>query len=698
VAKKNIPKNQKTKPIKTDEESSFVRDLVSDVIQDEQARGVYLNKLENAWMQRMMFVNDDDIPWPGAPNFSMPFTDKLIRKRKPPLVASILNPKKMAIVSPEEGVPDPEKTIKGKADKAETLLNLFLRKKMNWTESLILGTDYMLEKGRTYFKVFEKFESKFVNRSVDIKSLESLLGKDVVDSIKDMEESQVVELISKNSGFNFDLESDAHVLIMQDIAKRFKSGEQEIDFQMEVIESGPMIQPIPPERLIIPPNSPRDVQKLSRFAHEFFLSERELTNAAESGQFDKDVVEAEIQAKNSLVENDKRSIEVQKDNKEGVAPQIQDDPNLFKIWEIHSYWKRKDSKRFEKYVTTVFANSNNGEFLRIMREPNDEDMFPLVAIDHEILDDRATSSRGIPEMIRFTQEIIDMQENNRMRRDIVKNTPFFTIRRQSGITSDSFQFSPGLGLAVENHDDLQIHNVTNSVDVNSERVEATAKQFGEEFIGSVNFAFSGSQNAGIGRGANTLGEVRIAQTESEKIATLDFVNFNAGITKLYTMVFQILRSSLTKPLEIDGTTITREDFNFPFEVRSNGNLEESDKAIGIQKTVSRMQVINSQDPTYTTLEDRYNAFLDYLEAEGVKDIEKLSTNPINVMKDQSFQLQQQVSQLQQQSQALSVQLQEGVRDLEKIKQDQVKQVIEKQVKRENPGIKERIITQVENTK
>lgn len=693
-----VPEKEQTQIKNTDEVRSFVSNLVSDVMTDDLDRSVYLDKLEAAWAQRLMLIGDEDVPWPGAPNFSMPFTDKMIRKRKPPLVSSMLNPKKMAVVTVEDGVPDPTGELEQKAKRAEDALNLFLRKRMDWLESLVLGVDYMLEKGRVYFKVFEKFESKIVNRTVDVKSFRVRLGDEVVDAAKKMKDREVIELLLVNTGFGFDIENDDHVAIMKDIVKRFKSGEEEIDFQMEIINSGPKIEAIPPERIILPTNSPRNIQLVSRFTHEFFMNEQQLEAAVESGQFDEKVVERGIADNRSNQDVDKRPIEVDKDVEEGISPSIDDEADNYKIWEIHTYWKKKGSDRMEKYVVTTFAKDTTGQYLRVIREPNDEDVFPLVAVDHEIRDDRALSSRGIPEMLRFVQAIIDMQENNRMRRDIVQNTPFFTIRRQSGITSNAIQFMPGQGLVVDNHDDLLKQNPANGVEINAERIESSAKQFGEEYLGSIDFAFAGAQNTGVGVGARTLGEIQTAQAEASKITSLDFIVFNEGVGKVYEMVFQLLRSSMSQPIEVNGQLVTKEDFNFPFEVRANGNLEQSDKQAMLQRAMNLMQIVNSQDPTFTTLEDRYNAYIDVLEAFEVNDVESLSTNPSSVLQDQTVQLQQQVAQLQQQVQVMVAQLQEGTKDLAKIKQDQQKQVIENQVKKETPSLKTRIIRTVENNR
>lgn len=700
--KPKISKKEQVKPV-TENQKDYITELVNNVMSDDRARDQYLDKLQCAYEQRLMIETEDDtLPWPGAPNYKMPFTDKHIRKRKPVFISSMLNPTKMAIVEVQEGVPDPDGQFKARANRAEKALNLFLRKRINWIHELIIGTDYLLEKGRSYFKVFEEFNSKFVNRTVNIRDFtrrpeftQMLLEigavnqetgqpdiEEGIQALRDLDLGEVVLLIANNTGFGFNLEDPTHKEILKSIAKRFKAGEDEIDFQMEVIESIPKISAIPAERVILPPDSPLDVQRSTRVTHEFFMSKHDLLKAVEAGQFDKKVVEDKIAQDKK--DTNKRRLEVHKDMNEGIS--VDGRPGQFKIWEIHSYWQAPGSPREEKWVTTVFAKEH--EPLRFIREPNDDDVFPFVNVDHEIRDDRAYSSRGVPEMLRNVQAVIDMQENNRMRRDIVNNNPFFTIKRQAGILSNAIQYIPGEGLVVEDHDDLRIQNFSSNVDVSSERIEQAVKQFGEEYIGSIDFAFNAGALSGVGRTSKTLGEVQLAAGEASKIANLDFIIYKDAITKVYEMVFDLLRQRIGDNIEIEGQLITKDDFNFPVDIRANGSLEESDRAFKINKAIARMQIAAQQDPSYVTVEDKYNAYLDFLESDGVEQSERLSTDPNVVMNQEIAQRQQSVQQLALQEQQLMEVLEDREQELTKVEEKT------RRAKNKNTAIRQRVAERI----
>jgi uncharacterized protein involved in exopolysaccharide biosynthesis len=121
-------------------------------------------------------------------------------------------------------------------------------------------------------------------------------------------------------------------------------------------------------------------------------------------------------------------------------------------------------------------------------------------------------------------------------------------------------------------------------------------------------------------------------------------------------------------LYIDGVYVTREDLNFPSEVKSNGSLEISDKDMATSKALNRiMMAIQMQQAGVADVEDTYNAYVDWLEKDGVKDPDDFSTNPQEILQSQLAQLQQQVQQLSQQAESLSKERDDTEKDVAKLK-------------------------------
>ena len=110
------------------------------------------------------------------------------------------------------------------------------------------------------------------------------------------------------------------------------------------------------------------------------------------------------------------------------------------------------------------------------------------------------------------------------------------------------------------------------------------------------------------------------------------------------------------------------------------SIEDADRVFKAQKLTQLMGVMSQQDPSYVTLEDRYNAYQDFLESFDNKDADRYSTNPQEVLQDQSVQLQQQVAQLQQQAQLMQEKLIDTERNIEKAENQLRKKVIKVQEK------------------
>jgi len=151
-------------------------------------------------------------------------------------------------------------------------------------------------------------------------------------------------------------------------------------------------------------------------------------------------------------------------------------------------------------------------------------------------------------------------------------------------------------------------------------------------------------------------------------ANLEVISWNNTLSHVYTKMFKLLQERLGDSLYIEGYEITREDFNFPAEVRSNGDLEVADQEFATQKANMRLQVLlNPALAEIVDAEDKYNSVRDWLEKDGVKDPDQFITNPMQIMQTQLAQMKQQMMQIQQQLQASQAELDKNQKDVTKAK-------------------------------
>jgi hypothetical protein len=181
-------------------------------------------------------------------------------------------------------------------------------------------------------------------------------------------------------------------------------------------------------------------------------------------------------------------------------------------------------------------------------------------------------------------------------------------------------------------------------DPNSTEIMQIMKAYTEEYLAVSDQLFRNATNTG---GGKTLGEIEVGIQQNSGPLNLEVISWNETLSRVYTKMFYILRERLGDSIYIDGQEITKEDFNFPAEVRSNGDLEVSNEQLSTQKAMARLQAISN--PVFADCvnsEDKYNALKDWLEKDGVKDPDQFCTDPKIIAQEQIAQLQAQAQQLQ----------------------------------------------------
>jgi hypothetical protein len=132
---------------------------------------------------------------------------------------------------------------------------------------------------------------------------------------------------------------------------------------------------------------------------------------------------------------------------------------------------------------------------------------------------------------------------------------------------------------------------------------------------------------------------------------------------------------------VEGQEITSEDFDFPAEVKSNGDLEIANEQMATQKAFMRLNVL--MNPTLSDVvnsEDRYNALKDWLEKDGVKDPDMFCTDPKIIAQEKIGQMQQQIAGMQQQMDGMREESKQNLKAMQKDKRR--KQVAEEQTNAE----------------
>jgi hypothetical protein len=640
----------------------FLRDIRSKTRIDQNDRMVWKQKMVISVNQRLGVKRYTNFPYPGAPDIPLPETDKLIKKSVPNLVLSAWSPKKLCRVRVAQGVMDtPE--LKVKAAKSEMAMNMFLRSPdMDWFRKLMLAADNRKQYGHAIFKVSEKFTCQANGKCIDVEDMDPM----EVEMIKALPKADKISYFADKYGFDTEDKDDKKTLDY--IVGQFSSGAKEIEFTVKEYKSRPMIDVVDPVTVTVPSYT-KDINEAVRIREEFFLPR----HIVEQLISDEIFLKKDLDLIPYWVNGDDDWVTVTKSRNEGITDNTSR-TDLYRMELICCWYRENETDPFVRKIFTFFCDAMDPE-LALAQEidfPFSFDGWAYEKDDNEIKDSRYYASRGVPEQIRAMQEIMERCINNKIIRDEMSNTPMWEVLDTSEIMDAHIRMTPGAKLPVRQLG-AEIKQLSDypKPDPNSTEIMTILKAYTEEYLAVSDQLFRNATNVG---GGKTLGEINVGIQQNSGPLNLEVISWNETLSRVYTKMFQILAERLGESIYVDGVEVTKEDFNFPAEVRSNGDLEVANEQLATQKAAMRLQVImNPVLQDIVNSEDRYNALKDWLEKDGVKDPDQFCTDPKIIAQEKINQMQQQLAQMAQQGQRMAMEGVKAEKDLQASK-DQKKEV------------------------
>lgn len=665
-------KDKSLTPDYSQEYLKFISDIRSKVKIDSDDRSTWRSKQIISVNQRLGVKRYTAFPYPGAPDIPLPETDKLIKKSVPNLVLSAWSPKKMCRVRVAQGVEETAE-LKEKARRAEMAMNMFLRSPdMDLFKKLMLAADNRKQYGHCIFKIHEKFICTKYGRTLDTEEIDETELK----ALKSQEKG-VKEFYFANK-YNLDIGDKEDKKVIDGIIKQLDSGNDIIDFTITDYKSIPMIDIIDPT-LVTVPSYTREINQATRIKEEFYLPRHIVEQLIDEEIFLKKDLENIPYWSTS--END--MLEHTKSRNEGITDNTSK-TDLYRMEMISCWYRLNDKEPFTRKIITLFADVMDPE-LAVVQDidfPFNFSGWFYEKDDNEIKDSRYFASRGVPEQIRAMQEIMERCINNKIIRDEMSNTPMWEVLDTSQILDTSVRMIPGAKLPVRQIG-TEIKQLSDypKPDPNSSEIMNILKAYTEEYLAVSDQLFRNATNAG---GAKTLGEINVGIQQNSGPLNLEVISWNETLSRVYYKVFLILQDRMGDSIYIDGVEITKDDFNFPAEVKSNGDLEIANEQMATQKAAMRLQVIlNPALADIVNSEDRYNALKDWLEKDGVKDPDMFCTDPKVIAQEQIAQMQGQLQQMGQQMQGMQEEMQAKTKEMQKSKMYKEKTDMESKAAAEN---------------
>ena len=629
-----VDSKQRTESV-TERELEFVKDLRKKVSGDWTDIQEWRDKAIKANDQRMGEKRFSSTPYDGAPDIPLPETDKLIKKSVPNFVLSSWKPKNQAIVKQALGE-RPVEGIKDKIRKSQAVLNQYLRAPyFDWFNKQTLAADFTKNYGQSLFRVNAEYTTSIIHREID---LDTIPSQDLA-AFKLSSATDKRQIISQREGL--DPEDDKDVI--DDIMKQVADGKKVLKYNIDKLTFRPNVE-IPLPTKILVPTYTTDIENAERIRYEIFMSRREVEDLVNDGTF-RDIEVDDVFGATPSRNNDDDIVEESKARNIGIANNSMNN-DLFKIHIVNTWYREKDSDSMQRWVFMYFADVQDERDGILYSKPFhfEFDEWDYVKHSDENKDPRYYDSRGLPERIRAIQDVMERSVNNMLVRDEMNNTPIWEVLGSSEILDSYSTIAPGEKIPVtELGAEIRQLNQMPVPDQSSERILSLMKAYAEEYTSNNDQLFGNSSNDG---GADTLGEIKAGVTLNQGTLNLDVINWNISLGKVYQKLFNIIKERLIDSVWVNGEEITPEDFNFNAEVVSNGSIEFANETLMLQKSFNRLQtILNPALQEFVNAEDKFNAVIDWLEKDGVVNVEDFTTDPKEIAQTQIAQMQQVQQQL-----------------------------------------------------
>lgn len=619
-------KTDKLSPVYS-ERYKFIKKLSIKTRLDDDAREVWKNKQITASNSRLGIRKNTNRPWPGYREVPIPLTDKNIRKTKSTYVSVATQMKNPIVVTPEAGVDQPfgiEQARDSAVKIAKALNGLLEKRDFQWRKKITLFVDYFLENGIALFKVIERFYSKSVNRTIDVEKMFGAQAKDMIKQLKALPSDQLKQIMAQREGLDLNDKDDKEIL--DKIVKDFKSGKTLIKFTKKIVYSEPTVIPEKAINVIVP-NGTTDVQGAIRIVHDTWVTLQRLKEMAANEIYDKTAID-ELEIEQSKRDDSLTTLTHARN--EGVDSE-RGENELFNLREAQCWFE--DAKWVFTWLErpTTKGQDKTGD-IKVIQEkkfPYEHGKWTWVKHDNELKSTRWFASRGIPEIIRGLQQVTDRMYNNRLIRDEINNSPMVRVDPAvaAGMGGNEIKFKPGQGM-IAGEGQVEIMNRVNSTDVSSERLEAQAKAYTEEYLGNTDFTLNSAVNPGSGR---TKGEIQIAEGNKNKLLGTDIALFLETLSEVASMMYLLLKEIVDSPMVIGGVQLSPDDFLVQVNVSWSGSIEATDVEYQSQKALNRLQILSQYAAPAGLLQqdNLYNALRSWLETDrDVKDINEFLSKPV----------------------------------------------------------------------
>jgi hypothetical protein len=547
---------------------------------------------------RMRIKKDKNFPFVGCANIRMPTLETNIRKVKAAIIQVLTGIRPVVQV-----VPTPSGNWQG-ALKIEKFLDHLLMDVMKIKNKLVITVDQALEKGFMINKPY--WNTNIITRveKLDLKELSTQEAMMLFDP--NIKVGQLKQAISQK--YDVDMsplvakENDAS---LDKIIESLRKGDKNIDVEFQdVICNYPDIALCEPERVYVPTDSGYHPESCSWMIHEFMLPIETLeVNAKVKNWNIGDITElAEEMRTKSLTtqvgSSRDKNIDAEKDVREGIT--ILEKTGKVRIWEYYGWFDINGDGAEEKCVITIAPDFD--KTIRKIALPFYSGKYPFVKFFYELCDDRWFSHRGIPETIEDIVKEIDMQHNQKLDSQTMRNAPMY-IYRAGMINKNTMQFAWGQGIPAQGMQPLNdiiapLNNSNPNVEFSYKDEQMLLETKVQELIGQPDYTLQSMINR---RQPRTLGEVSMQQQGMQNMFSLDADLFRQSFEELVNWVWELWCQYGDDNYEFayfgkegfEPIKLTKEEVQGKYKITVRGNDQNTNPQVRLQKAQMILQMVEN---------------------------------------------------------------------------------------------------------
>lgn len=615
---------------------SFLELIRKQVESDDAERIPWVKKLDHFRNRRYCReFRNPEYPWPGSSSIVMPLMDKKIDELKPHYVNLITGAK------PPVTILSADKESQKNAPNVELWFEWLIKfGSPRFVEAAILCVDDLLETGRgilktgwiyearpapeilSYERLPERIRQLVITRDGNADELHRMTaGRVPVLSPDDLDELRpaIGEILKKE--YEIDPNEPKDKAAFEQTMAWIKGGAKKpirIE-RMDVVKNVPGIFAVKPQDLVVPPNSPSDVERCERLTHKMWFSEVELRQRAKSGKWDASVVNKILEGRNSKNKagRDVRYSMAEADQalREGVS---NSEVDLYQVNETCLWYSRSEGQP-EKKAVMLWSDECEDGALSFREYSRPSGKWPFKTATFEFNKDRWYAPRGVPEKLDDIEYEILQQHRYKLNRQMIATAPTFKFRPGRGINPSIWRWIPGQFMPTNDPTGDVIPVQMPQLDAVFEREEQVLRAWCEEYLGGSDFGLSNPLSTmSEPRTATEIGAIGDRARQSLSMRGLIFQRM---MQEVYGECFdlQVVHGSKEVWIRVTGGAdpirLTKEDMQGKFFFQPTGTIGEQDSRQEEQRAIGRIQLLASLKPM---LEPKYEVDMGELVADWLK--------------------------------------------------------------------------------